>query len=201
MSNLDSDLVDEIEFMIDLLSKSGFFSADEMVEILEDQFIEDEVDFSQFNISLNDSSNENFSRLEKVFSRISCEGIVGVHNCGYDLKEGVGDVFELQVHLLNNKFDPQGFCFYTFEDVEDAIFDKKLKITFGDFENNESKALEIGKFFCKYLNDENFNIIWDESINNQIEINPFIWDKKYDDNVEYEIEGGYDVFTKNQVLE
>lgn len=201
MSNLDSDLVDEIEFMIDLLSKSGFFSADEIVEILEDQFIEDEVDFSQFNISLNDSSNENFSRLEKVFSRISCEGIVGVHNCGYDLKEGVGDVFELQVHLLNNKFDPQGFCFYTFEDVEDAIFDKKLKITFGDFENNESKALEIGKLVCKYLDDENFNIIWDESINNQIEINPFIWDKKYDDNVEYEIEGAYDVFTKNQVLE
>ena len=62
MSNLDSDLVDEIEFMIDLLSKSGFFSNDEIVEILEDQFIEDEIDFSQFDISLNDSSNENFSR-------------------------------------------------------------------------------------------------------------------------------------------
>lgn len=201
MSNLDSDLVDEIEFMIDLLSKSGFFSNDEIVEILEDQFIEDEIDFSQFDISLNDSSNENFSRLERAFSKISCEGIVGVHNCGYDLKEGVGDVFELQVHLLNNKFNPQGFCFYTFEDVEDSIFDKKLKITFGDFENNESKALKIGKLVYKYLDDENFNIIWDESINNQIEINPFIWDKKYDDNVEYEIEGAYDVFTKNQVLE
>ena len=82
-----------------------------------------------------------------------------------------------------------------------AIIENNRKITFGDFENNESKALEIGKLVCKYLNDENFNIIWDESINNQIEINPFIWDKKYDDNVEYEIEGAYDVFTKNQVLE
>lgn len=200
MSNIDPDLMDEIDFMIDLLTKSGFFSAEEIVEILEDQFIDEEIDFSQFNISLNDSSNENFSKLERAFAKLSSDGIVAIHNCGYDILEGVGDAFELQVHLLNNKFDAQGFCFYTFEDVEDAIFEKKLKITFGDFENNESKALEIGKIVSETLKDESFTVIWDESINNQIEINPFIWDKSYDDKKEYEIEGAYNVFTKNQVL-
>ena len=45
-------LPEEIEFMIDLLAKSGFFSADEIMEILEDQFMEEEIDFSNFNISL-----------------------------------------------------------------------------------------------------------------------------------------------------
>ncbi|WP_405294140.1 DUF6891 domain-containing protein [Methanobrevibacter sp.] len=198
---MDSDLVEEIEYMIDLLTKSGFFSIDEILEILEDQFIEEEVDFSGFDISLNDSSNNNFSKLENAFTKLSAEDIVAIHNCGFDIEEGVSDAFELHVHLANNKFKSCGFCFYTFEDVEDAIFDKKLKITFGDFENDENKALDIGKIVSKYLKDEDFTIDWDETINNQIEINPFIWDKSYDDNKEYEMEGAYEAFTGNRVLE
>ena len=199
--NMDSDLAEEIEYMADLLAKSGFFSVSEIMEILEDQFIDEDVDFSGFDISLNDSDNENFSKLENAFARISQEGIAAVHNCGFDIKEGVADAFELQVHLLNNKFDPRGFCFYTFEDVEYSVFDGYLRITFGDFENDENKALEIGKIVCECLKDENFTISWDGTVNNQIEINPFKWDKSYDDEKEYEIEGAYEVFVKNQVLE
>ena len=194
---MDQDLVDEIEYMQELLAKSGFFSQDEMLEILEDQFIEEEIDFSDFDISLNEFSNENFSKLEKVFSSLADENIVAIHNCGFDIEEGVADAFELFVHLKNNNFSPEGFCFYTFEDVEEAVWDNKLKITFGDFENNEDKALKIGKTVFKYLKEENLNINWDETINSQIEINPFKWDKSYDSNKEYEIEGAYEVFIKH----
>ena len=74
-----------------------------------------------------------------------------------------------------------------------------MKITFGDYENDEAKALEIGKIVAKYLKDENFEINWDETVNNQIEINPFNWDKSYDDENEYEMEGAYEAFT-TQVL-
>ena len=170
------------------------------MEILDDQFIEEEIDFSGYDISLNDFSNENFSKLEDAFRKLSNEGIVAIHNCGFDIEEGVSDAFELEVHLTNNKFKADGFCFYTFEDVEDAVFDNMLKITFGDFENDEAKALEIGKTISRYLKEENFTIDWDESVNNQIEINPFKWDKSYDGDKEYEIEGAYEVFTANQVL-
>ncbi|MBR4447443.1 DUF6891 domain-containing protein [Methanobrevibacter sp.] len=195
---MDSDLVEEIEFMIDLLTKSGFFSVSEIIEILEDQFIDEEIDFSKFDISLNDSSNNNFSKLEHAFTNLAEEDIVAIHNCGYDIEEGVSDAFELHVHLLNNKYEARGFCFYTFEDVEDGIFENILKITFGDFANNEDNALEIGKTVSKYLKDEGFTIIWDETINNQIEINPFKWDKSYNDEKEYEIEGAYEAFIANR---
>lgn len=198
--NMDQDLVDELEYMKDLLTKSGFFSVDDTLEILEDQFIDEEIDFSEIEISSNDFSNENFSKLENAFAGLAGENIVAIHNCGYDIEEGVADAFELFVHLNNNKFMAEGFCFYTFEDVEEAIEEAKLKITFGDFENDEDKALEIGKTVSKYLKDENFEIVWDETINNQIEINPFKWDKSYNDEKEYEIEGAYEVFIKNQVL-
>ena len=196
---MDSDLVDEIEYMIDLLTKSGFFSLDEIIEILEDQFLEEEIDFSNYNISLNEFSNDNFSKLENVFTKLSGEGIVAIHNCGFDIEEGVVDAFELHVHLLNNKFEAEGFCFYTFEDVEEAILDENLKITFGDFENNENKALKIGKIVVEYLKDENFAIDWDETINNQIKINNFKWDKSYNSEKDYEIEGAYEIFTTNSV--
>lgn len=193
---VDPDLAEEIEFMLDTLTKSGFFNKDEVLEILEDEFLEEDVDFSQFNFSLNSFDNTNFSKLENVFMGLANENIVAIHNCGYDIEEGVQDAFELFVHLQNNKFKPEGFCFYTFEDIEEAIYESKLKITFGDFENDEDKALEIGKTVDKYLKQAGFNINWDETIKSQIEINPFDWDKSYDDEKEYEIEGAYNSFTQ-----
>lgn len=192
---MDQDLVDEIEYMMEILTKSGFFSVDEIVEILEDQFIEEEIDFSDCEISLNDFSNENFSKLENAFRNLAKENIVAIHNCGFDIEEGVSDAFELEVHLRNNKFHAEGFCFYTFDDIEESVWENKLKITFGDFENDEGKALEIGKIVARYLKNENFTIVWDETVNNQIEINPFNWDKSYDGEKIFEIEGAYEVFT------
>lgn len=197
---MDEDLVEEIEYLIELLTKSGFFSTDEIVEILEDQFIEEEIDFSSYNISLPDSSNENFSRLENAFAKLADEDIIAIHNCGFDIEEGVADAFELNVHLINNKHHCEGFCFYTFEDVEESVWDSKLKITFGDFENDEDRALKIGRTVAGTLKEEGFTIDWDETVNNQIEINPFKWDKSYDDEKEYEIEGAYEAFTRDKVL-
>jgi hypothetical protein len=197
---MDQDLVEEIEYLIEVLTKSGFFNIDEIQEILEDQFIEEDIDFSQFNISLNDFDNVNFNKLECAFNSLVEKDILAVHNCGFDIEEGVADAFELQVHLLNNKFNPVGFCFYTFEDVEEAIWDNKLKITFSDFENNEKKALEIGEIAAESLKSEGFSIIWDGTVNSQIEINPFKWDKSFDSEKEYEIEGAYECFINKDVL-
>ena len=191
---MNQDLVDELEYMVDLLAKSGFFSEDEIMEILEDQFIEEDIDLSMIDIPLNNFDNINFNKLEKVFKALADQNIVAIHNCGYDIEEGVGDAFELYVHLINNKFKPEGFCFYSFEDVEEAIEHDYLKITFGDFENNETKALQIGEIVADLLKSEGFSVVWDGTINNQIELDPFKWDKSFDGNKEYEIEGAYDIF-------
>lgn len=192
---MNQDLVDEIEYMIDLLTKSGFFSQDEILEILEDQFIEYEIDFSEFDISPNDFNNNNFSVLEKTFKKLSEKAIICVHNCGYDFKEGVDDIYELYVHLINNKYSALGFCFYTFEDVEQAIERDILKLTFGDFQRDENKSLEIGEIVYQKLIDSKFKVNWDNTVNSPIEIINFKWDKKYSEDTEYEIEGAYELFT------
>ena len=192
---MNQDLVDEIDEMRDLLTKSGFFSKDETIEILEDQFIEYDIDFSGYDIPANDFNNRNFSILEDAFKRLAEKSIICVHNCGYDFKEGVDDIYELYVHLLNNDYSCEGFCFYSFEDVEQAIEENILKLTFGDFERNEKKSLKIGKLVYQQFTDSNLEVEWDETVNSPIKIIDFIWDKKYDKNKEYEIEGAYDVFT------
>lgn len=192
---MNQDLVDEIEYMIDLLTKSGFFSIDEIIEILDDQFIDYDIDFSKFDISSNDFNNKNFSILEKTFKNLAKKSIICVHNCGYDFKEGVDDIYELYIHLINNKYSSQGFCFYTFEDVERAIDENILKLTFGDFERDENKSLKIGNIVYRSLVDADFNVKWNKSVNSPIELIDFEWDKKFNENMEYEIEGAYDLFT------
>ena len=196
---MNEDIIEELEFMSKTLIKSGFFDEEEILEILEEQFIDEAINLDDLEIELINSSNSNFSKLEEVFTQLAKKGIIAIHNCGYDIEEGVNDAFELLVHLKNNKMDCEGFCFYTFEDIEEAIFEDKLRITFGDFENNQEKALEIGNIIKNILEAFNFNIIWDGTLNEQITIEPFNWDKKFNPDKEYEMEGAFEVFKKEMV--
>lgn len=195
---MDENIVKELDLMRENLIKSGFFDEDEILEILEEQFMdEDDIDFDSLEIELADSSNSNFSSLENAFFELSKRGIIAIHNCGYDIEEGVNDAFELLVHLRNNKFNPDGFCFYTFEDIEEAILDSKLKITFGDFKDDEKKALEIGNVVRDVLESFDFNIVWDGTLDEQIMLDPFVWDKSFNPETVYEMEGAYETFIGN----
>lgn len=193
---MNKDLIEELEYMINILTQSGFYSNKEVLEILKNEFIDENINWNKIKIPYLDFENSNFSILEKCFHDLSKKDIIAIHNCGYDINEGVNDAWELFTHLKNNNLNPIGFCFYTFEDIEEAIHSKNLKLTFGDFENNENKALKIGNIISNTLKEHNLNIIWDGTINNHIEINPFEWDKKYDHKKDYEIEGALQIFNK-----
>lgn len=197
---MNQELKEELDFTTEMLVKSGFFNQEEILEILEEQFIEENIDVNELDINITNSSDDstNFNSLEEAFLNLTKKDIVAIHNCGYDIKEGVNDAFELFIHLRNNKLNPKGFCFYTFEDIEEAIVEGKLKITFGDFEEDENKCLEIGNIVFDELSSfDNFDVSWDGTVNNQIEIKDFNWDKKYDPQKEYEMEGSFEEFFRN----
>ena len=101
---MSDDLVDEIEYMIDLLTKSGFFSADEILEILEDQFIDEEIDFSKFNISLNDFSNENFIKLENAFNEDGLDIFVAIEAGNIEEHDSV-QKFRDTYYIFQKNFD------------------------------------------------------------------------------------------------
>ena len=60
--------------------------------------------------------------------------------------------------------------------------------------NIENKSLEIGNIVYQALLDANFDVDWDKTVNSPIEIINFKWDKKFDENMEYEVEGAYELF-------
>ena len=182
--------------------KSGFYSDDEILEIIDDEFIEENISEAilsklflenKENIGAIDVDSEDFINLKNAFLDLTKENIISIHNAGYDIEEGIQDSFELFVHLRNNKYSPIGFCFYSFEDIEEAIEENNLSIAFGDFEYDEEKGLEIAKTVVNVLKSYGFEINWNESVDERIEIKGFNW-KKHFDGKDYSMDGALEDF-------
>ncbi len=199
---MNQELMDEINYEIQLLIKSGFYADDEILEIIDDEFIEENISEDLFlklflenkeKIGEIEEDSEDFINLKNAFNDLTNENIISIHNAGYDIEEGVQDSFELFTHLRNNKYDPVGFCFYTFEDIENVIEDNALSIAFGDFEYDEEKGLEIAEKIVNILKSYGFDINWNESVEEIIEIKNFNW-KKHFDGKEYSMDGALEDF-------
>lgn len=199
---MNQELIDEINYEIQLLIKSGFYNDDEILEIIGDEFIEENISedsisklFLENKEALDEieEDSEDFTKVRNAFLDLTREEIISIHNAGYDIEEGIQDSFELFVHLRNNKYSPIGFCFYTFEDIENVIEDNALNIAFGDFEYDEEKGLEIGKKVVSVLKGYGFDINWNESVDEIIEIKDFNWKKRFDGK-EYSMDGALEDF-------
>lgn len=159
---MDNYLIEEINYEIQLLIKSGFYNKDEILELIEDEFFEENISLENIedlvsknydDLDIPNQDSIDFTKLENVFNQLTgLNEIIAIHNAGYDLEESVQDAFELFVHMRNNNYSPKGFCFYSFEDIEIAIEEETLSLVFGDFESDEKKALKIGKTIVEALN-------------------------------------------------
>ena len=199
---MNQELIDEINYEIQLLINSGFYSDDEILEIIDDEFIEENISSdliselfleNKENIGDIEGDSDDFINLRDAFLDLTKENIISIHNAGYDIEEGIQDAFELFIHLRNNKYSPIGFCFYGFEDIENVIEENTLSIAFGDFEYDEKKGLEIAKKVAEVLKSHGFEIDWNKSVDERIEIKDFIW-KKHFDGKEYSMDGALEDF-------
>ena len=203
---MNQELKDEMNYEIQLLIKSGFYSDDDILEIIEDEFIEENISDDEISrlflenkekIAEIHEDSEDFINLRNAFLDLTKENIISIHNAGYDIEEGIQDSFELFTHLRNNKYSPIGFCFYTFEDMEHVIEDNTLSIAFGDFEYDEEKGLEIAQKVAETLKINGFDINWNGSIDELIEIQNFNWIKHFD-NKEYSMDGALEDFLRKK---
>jgi len=205
---MNDELMKEITYEISILIDSRFYTPNEILEIIEEQFIDEEISLDEIENIVSAKYDEkiarekkwirptDFDRLKECFNQLNKSNIIAVHNAGYTIDEGVQDSFEVFHHLKAKDINPEGFCFYHFQDIERAIESELLNIAFGDFENSEKKALEIGKKIADILKNNGFLVSWNEDVNTRIEINPFKWEKLFDKE-EYEIEGAFNSFLDN----
>lgn len=205
---MNKEIIEDITVEVSILINSGFYNQNEILEIIEEQFIDEDISLTDIETIISDNFDKkaeteknwedrtDFDKLKSCFDQLNKNKIITIHNAGYSVDEGIHDSFEVFHHLQTKNITPEGFCFYHFQDIEHALESNLLNIAFGDFKNNKKKSLEIGKIIAKVLEDNGFSLNWNEDVNTPIEINPFFWKKRVD-NEEYEMEGAFNAFLKN----
>lgn len=192
-------VLEELEYEINILTNSGFYSKDEIKEIIEEQFIDENLkkyklldlinnSLVEYKESVKGKDSNYFNNLNNAFKQLTEKRIVCIHNAGFDFEEGVEDAMEIYIHLVNNNHNPRGFVFYSFIDIEESLNENLLYLSFGDYNKDENLALKIGEEIQEVLLENNLNVEWNHTINEEIIIKPFIWDKEYNNGI-YEMEG------------
>jgi len=121
--------------------------------------------------------------LIKAFNELAKDGIIALHNAGYDTREGLDEVQEI-IHKLKKKSikRPIGYCFYHQQDLERAISatHSNLYLSFNTLKNiSDKETIKLGQKIVKILKKYHFKINWDETANTKIEILNFKWQQLY----------------------
>ena len=182
---------EDINEIIDVSIKSGFYDKEDIFANVEDYLYEISFDHDwvrqQIDNAYVDRKKEqstwpsvtDFDKLVQAFDELNAIGIVALHNAGMTKQDGEGEVIEVYKELLKKGIKTKGFCYYHWQDVERAVYDSHLFIGFGDFNNNEQDALEIGKLVATTIGSKGFKINWDETAKARIEITNIKWQKRF----------------------
>ena len=171
--------------------KSGFYDKEEIFTNIEDYLYEIPFDRnwtrkqidSAYAIRLKEqatwASVTDFDKLVEAFDLLNSAGIIALHNAGITKQDGEADSKEIHDGLLKKGIKTKGFCYYHWQDVERVVEDDHLYIGFGDFNNNDKDALEIGKQVAKTLESKGFKLNWNNTVDTRIEITNINWQKRF----------------------
>lgn len=192
----DECCADELEEMIIDHIKAGFLSNDEILEdcmeyieedypdecdnITEDDFLEIiEMLRKEFQ---NTGNQENFLKLDLVFTSLMKQGIVALHYAGYTQSDGFEECNEVATELHEKGEKVVGCCFYTEQDLGHILHGDStlLYFSFGNYFETPT-AEEVGQIIVDELKTAGFCVQWDGTAETKIGIKNFKWDKYYSD--------------------
>lgn len=142
------------------------------------------------NRSLEWSESTDFQKLVKAFNSLRKLGVVSLHHAGFTKQDGDYDCCVLLEELSDLGYLLKGYCFYNEQDIT-AVNDNMgtLHIGFYSKESNEQEAIIIGQLIIKELQAVGFETSWNNSVDQRIAINNFLWQKTYD-GTDYNTEEG-----------
>jgi len=185
--SLKTQLLHEINLSV----KSGFYSSEETLDNVKQIFDDDSLDeqwvishinraYAQvFNAQTQWPQLLGFDRLAKAFDKLNQHHIIALHNQGITREDGEDGCKELHKTLKKEGINTRGYCFYHGQDVGHVIETKTLYIAFGDFDDNDRKAVSIGKELVKALKEQGFKVVWNNTAATRIEIIGFTWRKRF----------------------
>jgi hypothetical protein len=171
--------------------KSGFYDKEEIFTNIEDYLYQVPFDHEwtrqqidkAYSDRLKEQSNwstiTDFDRLVRAFDKLNSSGIIALHYAGMTKQDGEHDCEEIYDDLLKKGIKTRGFCYYHWQDIERVVDDTHLYIGFGDFNNNDKDALEIGKQIAAALEEQGFRLNWERTVATRIEITNIRWQKRF----------------------
>ncbi|GAB7529285.1 hypothetical protein PS3A_16940 [Pseudomonas sp. 3A(2025)] len=163
---------------------SGFYTVEEMTEMVDD-ILEDDCNGAMLKRLIEPQLQNkreaqqawptvtSCDRLDKVFERLHQAGICALGNAGYTMSDGFSEVAEATHDMPEGLY--HGFCFYHGQDVERAIEEGGLMIAFGAMADDPAHSLRVAQKICDALKTAGFDVAWDGTVQQRIEIPGFQW--------------------------
>ncbi len=183
-------MADSNEYVADSIRTwvwSGFYTPEEMDEMVDD-IIDDDCDVPALKALILPEWQRKLDaerdwpevtaceRLDAVFYDLHEEGICALSNAGYTLSDGFTEVAEAIHQAPNDHY--HGFCFYHGQDVERAVEGEALLIAFGAIDDDPAQSLKVGHRLCSVLKAAGFEVFWNETVEQRVEIHNFNWQRR-----------------------
>jgi hypothetical protein len=165
MSETDKYILDAIKNWV----WSGFYSPDE-VDAMIDDILEDDADEAMLRAAVPPEFDKKAAaeaswpnttdcdRLDQAFEELNARGVIALHNAGYTISDGIGDVSEV-LHERGRK-GIKGYCFYHGQDAQRAVAGGGLMIAFGDLDDDKTKKTQVGRLVKDVLHGAGLAVEW-----------------------------------------
>lgn len=115
-------------------------------------------------------------RLDEAFAELNARGIIALHNTGYDMSDGIGDVSEV-LHERGQK-GVKGYCFYHGQDVERAVAGEGLMLAFGALDDDKARKMEMGQMVKDILESFGFTVEWNGDAETRLSLPNLDWKRR-----------------------
>ena len=166
---------------------SGFYSPDQ-VDAMIDDILEDGADeimlrravAPEFDkkaaLEASWPNTTDCDRLDQAFKALNSRGIIALHNAGYTMSDGIGDVSDVLRRRGRNSIN--GYCFYHEQDVGRAVAGLGLNIAFGDLNDDKAQRTTIGHLVQDVLQECGLAVEWNGDPEARLNIPKLDWKRR-----------------------
>lgn len=115
-------------------------------------------------------------RLNTVFNALDKQGVLCLHNAGFEMSDGHTEAFETMSKLPKGRYF--GYCFYHGQDVERALAAQGLMLAFDHVNGDVPDKLKVGLALKAELERAGFALEWDGTSDQRINIPKFDWKRR-----------------------
>jgi hypothetical protein len=116
--------------------------------------------------------------LDRVFARLTSQGIVCSHYVGLEETDGFG-TGSREYHRHPDKSRVVGYCFYTADCMKSAIVEAGMYISYGSLpkEFEPAEVVKVGQAIMSAFEAEGFEVQWDGDPDRALLLVDFLWQK------------------------